>query len=465
MPASSPRRAAVAPVATAALLVLSGCSSVVIGLPSAAQPPASDLPAAELTVVGATDGPVDTLARNALADLETFWAQQSPEVFGRDFEPLAGGYFSVDPGDVDPVDHPQGIGCGSDPREVEGNAFYCQAPDAPNSDSISYDRAFLGELAEQHGRFIPALVMAHEFGHAVQGRVGYPDYSISVETQADCFAGAWTAWVADGQGRHSQIRAPELDEVLAGYLLLRDPVGTSITTEAAHGSYFDRISAFQEGFDAGNTACRDNFTAQRPYTQSAFRSANDAASGGNAPFQAAQGFAADGLAEFWTLTFDQVFGETFTAPGVQPFAGTAPDCATDDLDLVFCPDEGLVGYDVEDLAGPAYEQLGNADYAVITAVSLPYALAAREQLGLSSDGGEAVRSAVCLTGWFSAVFFDNELRTAEISPGDIDEAAQFLLAYGTDPSVVPDVQLSGFQLVDLFRNGFFEGAAACDVGV
>jgi hypothetical protein len=132
---------------------------------------------------------------------------------------------------------------------------------------------------------------------------------------------------------------------------------------------------------------------------------------------------------------------------------------------VFCAEQDLVGYDVEDLVGPAYEQLGGADYAVITAASIPYALAAREQLGLSTDDGPAIRSAVCLTGWFSAVFFDNELQAADISPGDIDEAAQFLLSYGTDPSVVPDVELTGFQLVDLYRNGFFGGAAACDVGV
>ncbi len=465
MPASPLRRAAVALLATAALLLVSGFSFVVVGRPSAARPPASDIPAADLSVVGATDGPVDTLARNALADLETYWAQQFPDVFGQDFAPLQGGYFSVDPNDVDPGAYPQGIGCGSDPRDVEGNAFYCQAPDAPNSDSISYDRAFLQELAEQYGRFIPALVMAHEFGHAIQGRAGYPDFSISVETQADCFAGAWTGWVADGQAEHSQIRAPELDEVLRGYLLLRDPVGTSINQAAAHGSYFDRISAFQEGFDAGPTACRDNFSAQRPYTQGAFDTPEDAARGGNAPLQLAQQFAADALPEFWTLAFDQVFKETFTPPQLEPFAGTAPDCAGEDLDLVFCAEQDLVGYDVEDLVGPAYGQLDNADYAVITAASLPYALAAREQLGLSTDDEQAVRSAVCLTGWFSAVFFDNELRAADISPCDIDEAVQFLLSYGTDPSVVPEVALTVFQLVDLFRNGFFEGAAACDVGV
>jgi predicted metalloprotease len=465
MPASPLRRAAVALLATAALLLVSGCSFVVAGRPSAARPPASDIPAADLAVVGATDGPVDTLARNALADLETYWAQQFPDVFGQDFAPLRGGYFSVDPNDVDPGAYPQGIGCGSDPRDVEGNAFYCTAPDAVNSDSISFDRAFLQAVAEQYGRFIPALVMSHEFGHAVQGRVGYPDFSISVETQADCFAGAWTAWVADGEAEHSQIRAPELDEVLRGYLLLRDPVGTSASQEAAHGSYFDRISAFQEGFDAGPTACRDSFSAQRPYTQGAFSSRTEAASGGNAPFGLAQQFAAQALPEFWDRAFTEVFDGRFTAPALEPFSGTAPSCAPDDLDLVFCADEDLVGYDVEDLVGPAYEQLDNADYAVITAASLPYALAAREQLGLSTDDEAAIRSAVCLTGWFSAAFFDNELQAADISPGDIDEAVQFLLSYGTDPSVVPEVALTGFQLVDLFRNGFFQGAAACDVGV
>jgi predicted metalloprotease len=460
MPASSLRRAAVALLTTAALLLVSGCSISVVGLPSPGRAPASDIPSAELQVVGATDGPIDALARNALADLETYWAQQFPDVFGQDFTPLEGGYFSVDPNDVDLGAYPQGIGCGSDPRDVEGNAFYCQAPDAPNSDSISYDRAFLQELAEQYGRFIPALVMAHEFGHAVQGRVGYPDFSISVETQADCFAGAWTAWVADGQAEHSQIRAPELDEVLRGYLLLRDPVG--ITTEAAHGSYFDRVSAFQEGFDAGPTACRDNFSAQRPYTQSAFTSQSDAATGGNAPFQSAQDYAAAALPEFWGLAFDRTFGETFTPPTLEPFTGTAPDCAGDDLELVFCPDEDLVGYDQRDLAGPAYE-IG--DYAVITAAALPYAQSAREQLGLSTGDEDAVRSSICLTGWFSAVFTETPLGGVEISPGDVDESVQFLLEYGTDPAVVPEVALTGFQLVDLFRNGFFQGPAACDVGV
>ncbi|RBY82016.1 hypothetical protein DQ238_05195 [Geodermatophilus sp. TF02-6] len=463
MAATPPRRTLAALLAAVALLLVSGCSIVVPGRPSAAQPPTDDVAPGELAVAGATGGPIDTLARNALTDLETYWAGQFPDVFGQPFQPLQGGYFSVDPGNVAPGEFPQGIGCGADPLDVEGNAFYCQASDAPNSDSISYDRAFLQELADQYGRFIPALVMAHEFGHAVQARVGYPDYSISVETQADCFAGAWTAWVADGQAEHSQIRAPELDEVLRGYLLLRDPVGTSINTEAAHGSYFDRVSAFQEGFEAGPTACRDDFTAQRPYTQGAFQDPSEARTGGNSSFREAQDIAATVLPEFWNRAFTEVFDATFSPPTLEPFTGTAPSCAPDDLDLVFCADENLVGYDEQDLAAPAYQQIG--DYAVVTAASLPYAQSGREQLGRSTDDEAAIRSAVCLTGWFSAAFFDGALQSARISPGDIDESVQFLLEYGTDPSVFPDVDLTGFQLVDLFRNGFFDGAAACDVGV
>jgi hypothetical protein len=49
-----------------------------------------------------------------------------------------------------------------------------------------------------------------------------------------------------------------------------------------------------------------------------------------------------------------------------------------------------------------------------------------------------------------------------ISPGDADESVQFLLEYSTDPAVLGDSGLTGFQLVDVFRTGVFEGSAACD---
>jgi hypothetical protein len=444
-------------------LLLSGCVvSLGAGRPRAADPAPPDVRDGVVTVVGTDGGPVDTLAANALADLGTFWAEELPDVFGVPFEPLRGGYFSVDPDDVDPGTYPGGIGCGTDPRDVEANAFYCSAEGTAHSDSISWDRAFLGELADASGRLLPALVMAHEYGHAMQARFGYPRTSIATETQADCLAGAWTAWVGSGGATHTRIREGELDQVLGGYLQLRDPVGTGAGEEQAHGSFFDRVSAFQEGFDEGTAACRDGFGPDRPYTQSQFTSDVDFARGGDAPYATAQELAAASLPEFWQRAFAEVLGGRFAVPDLEPFTGDPPGCAADDdLDLVACPDDGLVGYDEADLTRPLYDELG--DFAVLTAVSLPYALVARDQLGLSADDADAQRSAVCLTGWYAAAVADGELSDIVISPGDVDESVEFLLTRAGDPTVLPDVDLSGFELVDVFRAGFLEGASACDL--
>jgi hypothetical protein len=38
---------------------------------------------------------------------------------------------------------------------------------------------------------------------------------------------------------------------------------------------------------------------------------------------------------------------------------------------------------------------------------------------------------------------------------------QFLLTFGNEPTVVPAADLTGFELVDLFRTGFAEGLDAC----
>jgi predicted metalloprotease len=473
---SSPRRVLARALAGALVgsMLLSGCAVTLIdGSPSPAAGAGGDVSPEEFPIVGAVDGDIDRISRNALADLNIYWDEQFGPTFDQEFSPLTGGYYSVDPNDLDPAQYPNGqIGCGESPEAVENNAFYCSASgDYPNGDAIQYDRAFLDELAfgsggsEGYGRFIPALVMAHEFGHAVQGRVGYPfPASIVIETQADCLAGAWTRWVADGNAPHNSIRPGELDDVLRGYLLLRDPVGTGLNEGEAHGSYFDRVSAFQEGFDDGPTACRDNYTRERPFTQGEFRD-QDIATGGDAPYRTTVSeFAPDGLAEFFTAAFEQL-GETFTAPAMEAFDGEAPECdgRQPDTDLVYCADSDTVAFDEADLTQPLYEDEEGGDYAVLTAIAIPYGLAAREQLGLSTDDQDAIRSAVCLAGAFTAGVLDAESTVLSISPGDADESVSFLLEYSDDPEVLADSGLTGFQLVDVFRSGVFEGLSACDL--
>jgi predicted metalloprotease len=309
--------------------------------------------------------------------------------------------------------------------------------------------------------------MAHEFGHAVQGRVGYPlQASIAIETQADCFAGTWTKWVADGNAAHNTIRPAELDDVLRGYLLLRDPVGTGLNAGEAHGSYFDRVSAFQEGFDSGPTACRDDFGRDRSYTQGAFQSDADIASGGDAPYDTTVGrFAPQGLVEFFQATVSRL-GKTFTPPTLQPFDGEAPDCGGEqpDTDLVYCAADDTVGFDQTDLTEPLYTSEEGGDFAVLTAIAIPYGLAVRDQLGLSTDDPDAIRSAVCLAGAFTAGVLSGQSTVLSISPGDADESVSFLLEYSDDPDVFAESGLTGFQLVDVFRGGVFEGPSACGIG-
>ena len=269
--------------------------------------------------------------------------------------------------------------------------------------------------------------------------------------------------MAAGEAEHSQLRGPELDELLRGYFLLRDPVGTSTAEESAHGSYFDRVSGFQDGFDGGPETCRDEFGPERVFTQGTFRDDDDRLAGGNATYSELLGIVDVSLPTVWQQAFRDVFGERFRPPAIEPFAGRAPACAPDrDLELVVCPDERLVAFDERDLTRPAY-RLG--DFAVATAVAIPYSLAARDQLGLSVDDEEAVRSALCLTGWYAAKVYNAQAGEGVlISPGDIDESVLFLLTYGRDPAVIPNVDLSGFQQVDLFRAGFTRGLRACGVG-
>jgi predicted metalloprotease len=449
-------------------MLLAGCSTTtVVGTASPGAGEPVDVTSEQFPITGAADNDTDRLARNALTDLEAFWQASYPEFFGEEYEPLAGGYFSVDSTNIDPAAYPEtGVGCPGEyipPDAVAGNAFFYSG-----CDIIVYDRALLDALSSQYGRFLGPVVMAHEFGHAMQYRFGALDAAqIIVETQADCLAGAWTRWVVDGNAAHSTVRLPELDGVVRGFLELRDPVGSDPGDDSAHGSYFDRVSGFYAGFDGGVASCRDEFGSDRLFTAEEFDE-QEYESEGDAPYDDIVGWITDTLPVFYDTVFSSGLGSDFQPPAVQPFDGTAPDCGdmgSEELEIGYCEADGTVYYDQTDLAAPAYE-IG--DFAVGTAISLPYALAARDQAGLSVNDGAATRSAVCLTGWYTAQWYNGAFEDtveAVISPGDIDEAIIFLLAYGVNPKVFPNVDSSGFELVDAFRDGFLQGGSACDIGV
>jgi hypothetical protein len=262
------------------------------------------------------------------------------------------------------------------------------------------------------------------------------------------------------------IRAPELDDVVRGFLLLRDQAG-SAANSSAHGSYFDRVSAFYEGFDKGVASCRDDFGTHRLFTEANFSTARDFADQGNAPLPDILTWVGQTLPLYWTSTFAQRHLGTFRAPTVASFERTGPDCrgvGGRDRDLGYCAANSTVYYDRTDLIGPAYDKIG--DFTVAAGLSVPYALAARSEAGMTTTGPAATRSVVCLTGaythqWYAGAF--HPTLDVTLSPGDVDEAVEFILTYARDDRVFPDSSTSGFELVGAFRSGFLSGAAACDL--
>src|SRR6185312_8449746 len=104
----------------------------------------------------------------------------------------------------------------------------------------------------QGGDFAASFVLAHEFGHAMQTRLPRPEQlGLLRELQADCFAGAWSAWVSD----RGLLAAGDLDEAILAVFSARDLPGTEWNDPRAHGSGFERTRAFGDGFETGPQAC------------------------------------------------------------------------------------------------------------------------------------------------------------------------------------------------------------------
>ena len=84
--------------------------------------------------------------------------------------------------------------------------------------------------------------------------------TLVAEQQADCLAGVYTRWVAEGKSpRFTLSTGDGLNNLLAAMISFRDPVLSEndyYGNDDEHGSAFERISAFQFGFTDGAAACK-----------------------------------------------------------------------------------------------------------------------------------------------------------------------------------------------------------------
>ncbi len=445
---SRPTRSLLATL-VATVLLLASCTDSDLRLQGSGR--AGDTPSDLDPDIATPDDVVDL----ALGDLEQYGTERLPDVYGVEFEPLAS---LVPYGPTSAV--PQ---CGPtelDYDDVAENALYC-----PDEDLIAWDRvALIPQLQEDFGPLTVGIVMSHEFAHAIQARAGVEGTAVTLELQADCFAGAWVADVADRIDVFDT-DGGALDDAIGGFLELRDSVGVSGADAQAHGSGFDRVSAFQHGFEEGNETCAA-FEDDPPVVIAIpFVTRTDLEQEGNLPLdQLVEPLLAD-LESFYTAVFADL-GEEW-----EPIAGLVPvdpgtdrvECGDDviegeDLRLAsfYCVPDNTIYLDNVDLV-PALDEIG--DFAVGGEIARQYAFAAQTRLDLVDSDEERGRlHADCLTGVFAAAEFAQRIIPKQelvLSPGDIDEILIAFLAVGEDTGT------TAFDRTAAFRVGFVDGVTAC----
>ncbi|WP_433258820.1 neutral zinc metallopeptidase [Streptosporangium sp. CA-135522] len=180
---------------------------------------------------------MDTDIATAVYVVNRYWASHWSQFFTGRYSPpgVFGGYRSG--GRKPPF-------CGG--RRLDyGNAWYCR-----DGDYIAWDVG----LMEDGYRFGDAwvyLVIAHEWGHAVQRRLKRSLVLRTYELQADCLAGAALyGAAADGNLRFERGDLEEIEQV---HRRLGDE--TPWTDVSDHGTAAQRMSAFRRGAGHGVPGC------------------------------------------------------------------------------------------------------------------------------------------------------------------------------------------------------------------
>jgi predicted metalloprotease len=196
--------------------------------------------------------------------IQAYWQTALPQYFGVPYQKATTRLFS---GSVNTA-------CGAASSGM--GPFYC-----PGDNHVYIDLSFYDELARRFGapgQFAQAYVLAHEYGHHVQTLVGTEaevrraqqrdpananQYSVAMELQADCYAGAWAKAAtsttdATGKPLFTSITQQDIDEALQAAAAVGDDTiqrqsGGQINEQAfTHGSAQQRQQWFGQGFTTGD---------------------------------------------------------------------------------------------------------------------------------------------------------------------------------------------------------------------
>jgi predicted metalloprotease len=400
----------------------------------------------------ATADPGDVVTR-ALRDVERFWSGAYPTVSdGAAFSPITGGYHPYTKAEPPPA-------CGGQQAEYQPNAFYC-----PDGDFIAWDaESLIPQLYSDFGPLLVGFVMAHEYGHAIQSRLRLTDQpTVVLEQQADCFAGAWTADVLAGRSTaFTGVTPAQLDNTVAGMLLLRDEPGTAAQNPQAHGNAFDRIRALQDGVEKGVAVCARYRADNVPVTEVPFTTEREAATGGDLPYDEAVNLLSQDAQAYWTRVYPELSGQPWAALRVEPFdTGAAPSCAAPDASAggsaFYCPAGDFIAFDDDQLGRQLHDRIG--DNAVGMLLGDLFARAVQDRRGQRTQDRAGQLAVDCLAGsWTNDLLNRDTAESIRLSPGDLDEAVAALLAFGRAGTQ----ETTAFQRIASYRGGVLEGLSSC----
>ncbi|OSC42685.1 peptidase [Mycobacterium decipiens] len=469
-------RAAIACVG--AVLVIAGCTTVVDGRalsmlndpfrvgglpatngPSGARPNA---PAATGTVINTNNGAIDKLALLSVNDIEEYWKAVYSESLKGTFKPV-GKLVSYDSNDPNSP-----IVCHNDTYQLV-NAFF-----SSRCNLIAWDRGVFMSVAQQYfGDMAVNGVLAHEFGHALQAMaklVTRKDPTIVREQQADCFAGVYLWWVADGKSpRFTLSTADGLDHVLAGIITTRDPVMDADTeNDDEHGSALDRVSAFQMGFIDGAPACAEIDQAEIERRRGDLPTTLRVDSSGNPETGEVT------INEETLSTLMELMGKIFSPTNPPALSYQPANCADakPSPPAAYCPATNTIVVDLPALARmakvatAAEYSLPQGDDTSLSIVMSRYALAVQHERGLPMQSPWTALRTACLTGVAHRKMAEPiELPSGQqliLTAGDLDEAVSGLLTNRIVASDADGVSVpAGFTRIAAFRAGVGGDMDAC----